>query len=231
MSSTNPIFLQSEYGRVLYFHSGFSKFPSIILIEISYDSPSEVERCQELSHLEISPSPLRGAYKNNTIYKGFRWYFVKRDETPPDSIPQTVESKHKDVEIKYVAMIDITKTKIMDVYTNQKEAAKARLMKSNSFNRAIQNGTVSSGHYWCYFDNCTKEMQYEYLKHNKLPEKYTSPCGKKVQQICPRTKQLLKTYNSCRDVIKLFKMSVTSLKKYNDSGEIHNGYIWKIIDE
>jgi prophage antirepressor-like protein len=196
-----------------------------------YESPSEVERCKELSHLEISPCPLRNASKNNTIYKGFRWYFVKRDEEPPQEIPPTVELKYKEFEIKYVAMIDITKTKILAVYTNQKEATKARLMKCNSFHRAIQNGTISSGHYWNYFDKCSKEMQDEYLKNNKLPEKYSSPCGKKVQQFCPKTKQLLKVYDSCRDVIKLFKMSVTSLKKYNESGEIHNGYIWKIIDE
>ena len=125
-------------------------------------------------------------------------------------------------------MIDITQTKIMAVYQNQKEAAKARLMKCKSFNRAIQNGSISSGHYWKYFDDCSKEMRDEYLKNNSLPEKYVSKVSKKVQQICPKTKQILKTYDSNRDVIKLFKMSVTSLKKYSISGEIHNGYIWKI---
>lgn len=193
-----------------------------------YDSPSEVERSEELKHLEISPTPLRNAAKNNTIYKGFRWYFVKRDETPPQSIPNTVQLKHKETEIKFLAMIDITQTKIMSVYQNQREATKARLMKCKSFHRAIQNGSISSGHYWKYFDDCSKEMQIEYLKNNVLPEKYVSKISKKVQQICPKTKQILKTYDSNRDVIKLFKMSVTSLKKYSESGEIHNGYIWKI---
>jgi len=193
-----------------------------------YESPSEVERSEELKHLEISPTPLRNAAKNNTIYKGFRWYFLKRDETIPQTIPNTIELKHKETEIKFVAMIDITQTKIMDVYQNQKEATKARLMKCNSFHRAIQNGSISSGHYWKYFDDCSKEMRNEYLKNNTLPEKYVSKVSKKVQQICPKTKQILKTYDSNRDVIKLFKMSVTSLKKYSTSGEIHNGYIWKI---
>ena len=71
-------------------------------------------------------------------------------------------------------------------------------------------------------------MQNEYLKNNILPNKYVSSCSKKVQQICPKTKEVLKIYDSNRDVIKLFKMSVSSLKKYSESGEIHNGYIWKI---
>jgi prophage antirepressor-like protein len=194
-----------------------------------HKSPADVERDIELKSLEISPSPLRNAVKNNTIYKGFRWYYVRRDENPPEQIPPTVESKHKEPEVKFIAMIDITKTKIMNVYPNQKEATKARLMKCNSFHRAINNGTISSGHYWNYFENCSKEMQEEYLKNNKLPEKYVSTCCKKVQQICPLTKNILKTYDSNREVVKNFKMSVSSLKKYSDSGEIHNGYIWKIV--
>ncbi len=206
--------------------------PSNLVTPIKiHESPADVERSPELSHLEISPSPLRNASKNNTIYKGYRWYFVKRDEQAPEKIPDTVISKHKEPDIKYIAMIDITKTKILAVYPNQKEAAKARLMKSNSFHRAIQNGTISSGHYWNYFDKCSIEMQNEYLKNNILPDKYVSNCCKKVQQICPKTKVILKTYNSSRDVIRLFKMSNMSLQKYNKSGEIHNGYIWKIIDE
>jgi prophage antirepressor-like protein len=194
-----------------------------------HESPADVERDIELKSLEISPSPLRNAVKNNTIYKGFRWYYVRRDEIPPEQIPPTVESKHKEPEVKFIAMIDITKTKIMNVYPNQKEATKARLMKCNSFHRAINNGTISSGHYWNYFENCSKEMQEEYLKNNKLPEKYVSTCCKKVQQICPLTKNILKIYDSNREVVKNFKMSVSSLKKYSDSGEIHNGYIWKIV--
>ena len=126
-------------------------------------------------------------------------------------------------------MIDITKTKILAVYPNQKEATKARLMKCNSFHRAIKNGSISSGHYWNYFDSCSEEMQQEYLKNNSLPEKYITTASKKVEQICPLTKKVLKTYNSNREIIKNFKMSVSSLKKYSDSGEIHNGYIWKIV--
>jgi len=194
-----------------------------------HQSPADVERDESLKNLEISPSPLRNAVKNNTIYKGFRWYYVKRNENPPESIPTNVENKHKESEIKFIAMIDITKTKILAVYPNQKEATKARLMKTNSFHRAIQNGSISSGHYWNYFDSCSEEMQQEYLKNNSLPEKYVTTASKKVEQICPLTKKVLKTYNSNREVIKNFKMSVSSLKKYSDSGEIHNGYIWKIV--
>ena len=73
-------------------------------------------------------------------------------------------------------------------------------------------------------------MRTEFLKNNKLPEKFVHTSGKMVQQIDPKTKEVLKTYNSNREVIKLFQMSTTKLKQCFDSGEIHNGYIWRKVE-
>jgi prophage antirepressor-like protein len=190
-----------------------------------FDSPTEVERENPF----ISPSPLRIAAKNNTIYKNYRWLFLLRTETLPDKIPDTVEIKHKSPEIKYIAMIDIQKTKILQVFANQKDAVEARNLKSRSFTRAIQQESISSGHYWKFWEDCTEEMKTEYLQHNKLPEKYKKQSGKRVIQIDPKTNEELKTYDSQRDVIKLFQMSSTTLKNISKNGSIHNGYKWKII--
>ena len=192
-----------------------------------YDSPSEVERSKEF---EISPAPLRNASKNNTIYKGFRWLFLNRNETVPEKIEETVIVKHKSPEIKLIAMIDIKKTKILEVFNTQKDAVSARNLKSNSFTRAIKDYSISSGHYWKYFQDCSEDMRIEFLKNNKLPEKFVHTSGKMVQQIDPKTKEVLKTYNSNREVIKLFQMSTTKLKECFISEEIHNGYIWKKVE-
>ena len=193
-----------------------------------FDSPVDVER--ELYHLEISPAPLRNSSKNNTIYKGYRWFFINRNEVPPLSIPETVNVKHKSPDIKYIAMIDIKKTKILEVYATQKDAAEARNMKSNCFTRAIQKNSVSSGHYWNFFEDCTEEMKNEYLLIHTLPKRFVHTSGKMVQQIDPKTKEVLKTYNSNREVIKLFQMSANKLRECFNSGEIHNGYIWKKVE-
>ena len=195
-----------------------------------FDSPVDVERAKELSHLEISPAPLRNASKNNTIYKGYRWFFSKRNEYPPETIPETVNVKHKSPDIKHIAMIDIKKTKILEVYATQKDAVEARNMKCNSFTRAIQQQSVSSGHYWNLFEDCPKEWQEEYLKNHKLPERFINAVGKKVQQIDPKTNKVLKVYNSNRDIIKLYQMSSTKLRECFETGEIHNGYIWRKVE-
>ena len=91
-----------------------------------FDSPVEVERSKELSHLEISPAPLRNAFKNNTIYKGYRWFFLNRTELLPETIPTTHDVKHKSPDIKHIAMIDIKKTKILQVFATQSDAVQAR---------------------------------------------------------------------------------------------------------
>ena len=193
-----------------------------------FDSPADVER--ELIHLEISPSCLRLCAKNNTIYKNYRWLFLNRNEKLPEKIPDTEINKHKSTSIQYIAMIDIKKTRILEVYPSQKDAVEARNMKSRSFTRAIDQKSVSSGHYWEYFDKCSDEMKNEFLSKSKLPEKKLSSCGKIVQQIDAKTNEILKTYHSNREVIKKFQMSSNTLKNISKTGEIHNGYIWKIID-
>jgi hypothetical protein len=190
-----------------------------------FDSPVEVER--NLLELNISPAPLRTSAKNNTIYKGFRWLFLDRNLELPQNIPDTIDTKHKSPDIKYIAMIDIKKTKIVQLFSTQKEAVEARNMKSRSFTRAIRQQSISSGHYWNFFDDCSEEMKSQYLTNNKLPDKYVSNVGKKVQQIDPKTNSIIKIYHSNREIVKKFQMSTLTLQKCLQSGEIYNGYIWK----
>jgi len=190
-----------------------------------WDCPMDVERNMN----DISPARLRAAAKNNTIYKGFRWIFVNRNLEPPEEIDPTIHTRHKSPEVHFIAMIDIKKTKIMAVYKNQKEAVEARNMKCNSFTRAIKEQSVSSGHYWNYFDNCSTEMKEEYLAHSKLPEKYVPNNGKQVQQIDPKTNKVIKIYSSNREICKLFQMSCTKLKDVIKNNEIHQGFKWNAV--
>jgi prophage antirepressor-like protein len=191
-----------------------------------FDSPSELERTLN----DVSLVSLKRAAQNNTIYKNFRWLYVGRCETPPTRIEETVESKHKSPEVKNIAMIDIKKIKIMEVFSSQKDATDARNMKCNSFTRAIQQGSVSSGHYWNVFNDCSEEMKTEYLKHNSLPEKPQNLIGIKIQKINPVTKKVLSVYNTKRDVVKKYQISYAKLNSLisNESEEIYCGFIWKL---
>ena len=192
-----------------------------------FDSPSELERTLQ----DISIISLKRASQNNTIYKNYRWIYVNRNEPPPAQIEETVESKHKSPDIKFISMIDIKKTKILAVYASQKEAVEARNMKCNSFTRAIQQQHISSGHYWNFFDACSEEMKTEYLKHNSLPEKMIIQSGIKIQKIDPITKKVLSVYNAKKDIVKKYQISYAKLNLLinNAEDEIYNGFIWKLV--
>ena len=190
-----------------------------------YNGPAEVER----QNATFSPTPLKSASRNNTIYKGYRWLYVNRNEEPPQELEPTKETKNISPEVQFIAMIDIKKTKILAVYSNQKQAVEARNMKCNSFTRAIQQQSLSSGMYWNFFDKCSEEMQTEYLSHSKLPEKYVPACSKKVQQIDPKTNEIIKTYNSNREVCNVAQISTAVIRRITETGEIYNGYKWKLV--
>jgi len=175
-----------------------------------------------------SGSALREAAKNNTIYKDYRWLLVDRNITEIPILPPTVESRTQSVE--FIAMIDIKQTKILEVYPSQKEAAMARnLAGFSTISRAIKQKSISSGHYWNFFNHCSQEMQDEFLKTNKLPEPHIKANGITVIQINPITNKEIKTYKSITEVLKRFQMSRISLNKASENNEMHNGYKWKVL--
>jgi len=174
-----------------------------------------------------SPSALKLAAKNNTIYKGFRWLLVDRNVTEAPILQPTVESRTQSIE--YIAMIDIQQTKILNVFPSQKEAAMARnLAGFSTISRAIKQKSISSGHYWNLFHRCSQEMRDEYLKTNTLPEQHVKSNGISVIQIHPVTMEEITEYKSITEVLKKFQMSRVSLVKAAETNEIHNGFRWKM---
>jgi hypothetical protein len=103
-------------------------------------------------------------------------------------------------------------------------------MKCNSFTRAIQQQTISSGHYWNFFDNCSIEMQTHYLETNTLPTKPANASGIKIQKIDPITNMVISVYNTKREIVKKYQISYAKLNLLlENSCEIYNGFIWKLI--
>ena len=80
------------------------------------------------------------------------------------------------------------------------------------------------------FDDCSEEMQAEYLSRSVLPEKFHTKCGKSVQQIDPKTGNIIEVFHSNREVIKKFQISSITLRKISDTDIIHNGYKWRVIE-
>jgi len=189
-----------------------------------YDSVIDVIRNIDGS----SHTGLRQASRANTVYKNYRWVLQDRNIVEiPIPLP-TIKSENKSIE--YIAMIDIKKTKIMEVFASQRDAAQSRnLAGFSTISRAIKNSSISSGHYWNFFDKCSQEMQDEFLSKNSLPDKHIKTNSKYVIQIDPITNKEIQKFGSITDVTLKFQMSHITLNKVSISNEIHKGYKWKII--
>lgn len=191
----------------------------------TYDSIIDMTRKFD----NISRSGLKLAVKSNTIYNGFRWYFVNKSEPnikyKLEPTNEIIPQKHNEL----IAMLDIDKKNIVQVFTSQKEAAIARKFTNGaSISLAVKNGSLSSGHYWKKYDECSEELKATYDK--PLPEKTSSSTSKKVDLINKDTNCIIKTFNSVSDVLKQFQMSRATLNKVSSNSDVYKGFLFRIIE-
>lgn len=192
----------------------------------TYESIIEVIRDNE----SFSVGGLKPACNNNTLYKGFRWILLDREkEIKHYNIPPTTDIR--EVSHEQVAMLNIDKNKIMEVFPSLKHASEARHFKSlAAISKAIKLGSQSSGHYWSRYIDCDDNLKNEYEKHNTIPDKPPKVNGIRVQQISMgKDRKVVKEFTSIADVTKNFQMSRVSLKNASENNTPHNGFYWKMI--
>jgi prophage antirepressor-like protein len=200
--------------------------PNTLQLIKTYDSIIEVLREMD----GLYPTCIKKAAANNTLYHNLRWHVLSRDqEIKQYTLPPT-KTTRKVLNGDLIAMVDITKTHIVQVFPSQRDAAAARNFKGiSAITNAINRCNLSSGHYWIRWNDCSSELQTKYLETNSLPDPNVHVHSKNVQQICPMTKQVVNTYEKIEEVTKKFQMSRTSLRKASESQTVHKGFMWKIV--
>lgn len=174
-----------------------------------------------------SDNGLKAAIKNNTIYKEHRWLFLDRngDDNTVQEIGENIVVRQQHTGL--VAMLSIDKSHIVQVFQDQRSAAADRQFTSTgSISQAIKLSRRCSGHYFCYYNDCSEDLKNAYLEHSNLPGQPPRCNAKQIKQLHPITRSLIKTYNCIADVQKDFQASRTTLKKVIDENAIFKGYIW-----
>lgn len=175
-----------------------------------------------------SVAGLKKAIHDKMLYKNYRWLFLDREKA--DDFIQDIGETKKGVRScqqgSLIAMLDINKQFILKVYPDQLSAAEERHLARGSICSAIKRESLSSGHYFMYYDNCSEEMKRTYLSHSKLPDKLVRNNAKVINQLHPITKEIINTYNSMAIVQKEFQISLTTLKKAIDNNELLKNFKW-----
>ncbi len=119
---------------------------------------------------KVKRSSLNKAVVDNTIYNGFRWLLVPRDQDA--NVIVTIE-KTKATRIQhlgYIAKINKEKNEILNVYLDRRNACISNGYNAeSSLNTSIQKFTLSKGHYYLLYDSCEDELK------EKFVEKYGNP--------------------------------------------------------
>lgn len=195
----------------------------------TYDSYAYAMRDSKFEN--ISRTTIKNAIKNNTIYKEYRWAELPR-EMPDDTfqeLEKTVESKQ--VKTGFIAMLDLHKTQIVKVYSDQREAMKDRKFTSTaSVSNAIKRNSVSSGHYFTLWCDCDETLKENYLKNNTLPEKKSSKSAINIEQLHPITEHFIKKYITIDDIVKEYKVSRGSIKTACEFNTSLKGYKWRYVN-
>lgn len=175
-----------------------------------------------------SVSGLKHSIGNSSVYHGFRWKIIEKTDDP--SVKYDI-GETTDIVIsrrEFIAHINIDKTRVMDVYSEQKEFAEKYKLSNSAVCCAIKRGSRTQGGHLMFYDDCPIEMREEYEKNHKLPEKPVISGGMTVSKIDKNTKVVLKIYNSISDAIKENPMSRLSLQTASNNNIVHNGFLWKI---
>ncbi len=180
-------------------------------------------------HIEnFSEKTLKSASRGNYIYHGYRWNIIDYEtEDKAYNIPPTVQifTTRRDL----LARINLDKSKILEVYPSQKHAAIA--MKHNgpsAICKALKLDTISQGHYWKFYDDCSEELKEDFIKNGGVIPKVakTITGAKGIKQIDFETKKVIATYDTIKEVQVKYNISRSSLKNAIKHKTPHNGFYW-----
>lgn len=190
------------------------------LIE-TYNGIIEVIR----THPHVSTFGIKNAATNNTVYNGYRWYFLDRDmENKEYELPETVHINSSVARL--VAMVNKDKTHIEAVFKSQQAAMEGiGITRKQTINDAIKKQRLyKNTYYFVFYDDCSDDLKNEYLLRAELPQQNAK--GKRINQIDIKTKQVITTYNCISEVIKNVCISRASVLRACINNEPHIGYLW-----
>lgn len=188
--------------------------PDGVALLQTYAGYADALRDPLFQYLSISVPGLKEAINKNAIYKGYRWVELPRN-LPDDtvqSIATTSITTHQ-IQIGFIAMLNIDKDHIVEVYADQQAAKDARKLKSSaSISQAIAKRNLCSGHYFMLYDEVPEDLKRVYLATRSLPERRSRTNAKKVLCLDSTTKKLQQSFPSMAAVLKKFAVSRATLE-------------------
>jgi hypothetical protein len=180
---------------------------------------------------DASFTQIKFASKNKKMYLGYRWHLISRNDPNPNEprdIGETVETKLRKTGL--VACISLDKSRILNVFSNQKQASLDIQQHPSAMCSAIKYGSLLNGCYWMLWDDVPTPLQSSFCEVKELPNEVKSkPRGVIVQKINATTNEIVTQYASISDACKICKASPSSIKGAVLKNTPFQGYLWKLV--
>ena len=149
--------------------------PETLQLECVYES---VSQCMKESKFEIKRPSIMKAIQEKTIYRGFRWALVDRNDDPSilGDIGETKEIVTKIV--GYIAKLNHSKDEILNVYLDRKSAALQNGYQSSSgLDNPVISGALTRGHYYVIYANAPDHLRLQFEKNHGSPLLFKNGVG------------------------------------------------------
>lgn len=173
----------------------------------------------------IKRPSLTNAVSANTIYCGFRWMFVERDQNASklENVQPTKQTRVQN--LGYIAKLTADQTEILNVYLDRKTAAAMNGFESSSaLDNPVKNGSVAKGHIYKLFDECDNKASF--IEKHGNPLLYKNGFG-----VFDQTGQLIREYGSKYDCIRFDKISDKTIAKSMEKNTPYNCMFFKNLGE
>jgi hypothetical protein len=183
-----------------------------------------VSECMN-EYLNIKRPSLNKAVTENTIYEGFRWLLVDRDQDA--NVLTTIEQTKPTTEKNsgYIAKLNQDKTEILNVYLDRKTACIENGYESASgLDTPVKQFKASKGHYYLLYANCSDDLKQAFVLKHGEPLLYKDGVGQ-----YDKDKKLIRVFECKYDCIRGLKMSDKTLAKALDKNVLYNDHYFKMI--
>ena len=194
--------------------------PETMTLHKVYESVSE---CITLHRHKLKRPSIDKAVKENTVYQGYRWLYVERDQDP-HIITNLVQTKPtRPQNMGYIAQLDSQKLQILRVYLDRKSAAVANGYSISGLDAHVLKGSPSKGYYYVLYDRCSDQHKEEFEDRlGGQPILYKDGIGQYNTD-----NQLVQEFVCKYDCIKRLKMSDKTLAKALDKNVLYQNHYFR----
>ena len=195
--------------------------PENMTIVKVYESIAEC--LKESNFVNKRPSIVK-AINENTIYNGFRWNYVDREEDP-NIITNIKETKITKIQnTGFIAKLNMDKTEILNVYLDRKTICVQEKFSISALDNPVKNKTPYNNFYYMLYKDCEENLINDFTKKYGEVILYKNGIGQYNSENI-----LLKEFICKYDCIKQLRMSDKSLTKALDKNILYNGNYFKTI--